>query len=58
MKLNVLIGTLIGITAVFILFGFLEKHFEWIIWIFTMAAGIGGHLVAARFQRKKQTKDQ
>lgn len=56
MKLNVLLGTLIGITVVFIVFGFVEGRFEWIRWIFTLAAGIGGHLLAARWQDKKVGK--
>lgn len=56
MKLNVLVGTLIGITLVFLLFAFLEGNFEWIRWIFTMAAGILGHLLAARWQGKKVEK--
>lgn len=56
MKLNVLFGTLIGITMVFILFGFLEGNFEWWRWIFTMAAGIVGHSLAARLQSKKVEK--
>lgn len=48
MKLNVLFGTLMGITAVFIGFGLLEKNFEWVRWVITMAAGISGHVLAAR----------
>ncbi|WP_165769177.1 hypothetical protein [Virgibacillus profundi] len=54
MKLNMLIGTLLGFTTVFIIMGFVNNEFNWIWLIAMLTGGVIGHLGIAYLTRKRQ----
>ncbi|MDC3414753.1 hypothetical protein [Terrihalobacillus insolitus] len=53
MKLNMLIGTWIGFTLMFVLVGFFENEFEWRKWFLWILGGTIGHLVMVFLTRMK-----
>lgn len=52
MKLNMLLGTLIGFTVVFVVSGFWTNEFTWSWWAAMLIGGTIGHLIFAYFVQK------
>ncbi len=56
MKLNMLLGTLIGFTIAFILYGFWKGMFDWSLWFALLIGGWIGHLIMANVHGRKKNK--
>lgn len=53
MRLNMLIGTLLGFTIAFLIISIWKNDFDWSFWIFMLFGGTIGHLGIAFLTRKK-----
>jgi hypothetical protein len=53
LKLNILLGTMIGLTIGFILMGFWQNEFDWKSWIVFLLFGTIGHFTMAYISKRK-----
>lgn len=54
MRLNILIGTLLGFTFAFLITSIWKNDFDWSFWLFMMLGGTIGHLGIAFLTHKKK----
>lgn len=56
MRLNMLLGTLIGFTVAFFMLSFWRGHVDWSLWIALMIGGAIGHFIIAIISKHKKNK--
>lgn len=56
MRLNMLLGTLIGFTVAFFIFGFWKDNLDWSLWIALLAGGAIGHFIIAIISKHEKNK--
>lgn len=56
MRLNMLIGTLLGFTFAFLIISILQNDFDWSYWLILLLGGTIGHLGIAFLTRKTNKK--
>lgn len=56
MRLNILLGTLIGFTVAFFIFGFWKGNLAWSLWIALLIGGTIGHFVMVNVNERKKNK--
>ena len=56
MRLNMLLGTLIGFTIAFFMLSFLRGHVDWSLWIALMIGGAIGHFIMVNSSEHKKER--
>jgi len=55
-RLNTLLGTLLGFSVAFFLFGLWKGELDWSLWICLMIGGIIGHFIMVNIKERKNNK--
>jgi len=56
MKFNMLVGTLVGFTIAFFLFGLWKGNLDWSLWIALIIGGTVGHFIMVNVSERKKNK--